>query len=147
MTSIFGSSMEVFICVDGESSHRSGRYSYQGSDGTEFQATVGSGDSPRATGGAGGTPGGTPGFHCGSAFATVVSVAGPWPPVAVPVPFRLEANTPAEKLRCEVGAAFRWFHMSCAVRRRQSPAGNSRPTSYPALSTTRPIAVLSHAVE
>ena len=95
VTSIFGSSMEVFICVDGETSHGSGRYSYVGSDGAEAKATVGS--SSR-----GGAVAAAPGFHCGSAFATIVSVAGPWPPVAVPVPFRLEAETPEEKLRCEV---------------------------------------------
>lgn len=40
-------------------------------------------------------------FHCGSAFATVVSVAGPWPPVAVPVPFRLQPSSDVERLRCE----------------------------------------------
>lgn len=100
VTSIFGSSMEVLVCVDGESSHGSGRYSYLGADGTECAATVGS-VAAREGGASPGAPP-APGFHCGSAFATVVSVAGPWPPVAVPVPFRLQAQTPAEKLRCQV---------------------------------------------
>lgn len=76
VTSIFGSSMEVLICVDGESS------SAYGDEDSRMEGT-------------------TPCFHCGSAFATVVSVAGPWPPVAVPVQFRLQPSTADEMLRCE----------------------------------------------
>ena len=124
VTGIFGSSMEVYICVDGES--------------------PGSGPSaggPQENGSNHGVEAAPGVFHCGSAFATVsfavcccpchqrvqpaaawvlhqqcldakfgnadaqvVSAAGPWPPVAVPVPFRLEPSTEEERLRCKVQA-------------------------------------------
>lgn len=82
VTGVFGSSMEVLICVDAESSN-GGLQDSVSDDGTEQTS---------------------PCFHCGSAFATVVSVAGPWPPVAVPVQFQLQPSTPEEKLRCENAA-------------------------------------------
>ena len=41
--------------------------------------------------------------HCGSAYATVVSVDGNGDPV--PVPFYLAPETAVEKLRCQVRAA------------------------------------------
>ena len=131
VTGIFGSSMEVYICVDGESPGSSP-----------------SAGGPQENGSNHGVEAAPGVFHCGSAFATVgtgsrtafayccprhqrawpaaaralhqdiclytrfgdgdaqvVSAAGPWPPVAVPVPFRLEPSTEEERLRCKVWAA------------------------------------------
>lgn len=102
VTSIFGSSMEVLICVDGESS--CGQY---GEMDSRSDST-------------------TPCFHCGSAFATVVSVAGPWPPVAVPVQFRLQPSTPDEKLRCESAPQRRADRL--AMRRALVAYQSSRPS-------------------
>ncbi len=96
VTSIFGSSMEVLICVDGESPGGSAAADAAVAHDTRrggAEHGTGNGD------GAGGSASGV--FHCGSAFATVVSVAGPWPPVAVPVPFRLQPSSDVERLRCE----------------------------------------------
>ena len=127
VTGIFGSSMEVYICVDGESPGSSP-----------------SAGGPQKNGSNHGVEAAPGVFHCGSAFATVslvaaflfccpchqqvlpaaaralrqeggnirlamvdpqvVSAAGPWPPVAVPVPFRLEPSTEEERLRCKVRA-------------------------------------------
>ena len=53
-------------------------------------------------------------FHCGDAYATVVSVDTKGNPVELP--FELHPDSPADKLRCAEAA----YRLACAVRNTKS---------------------------
>ena len=55
-------------------------------------------------------------FHCGDAYATVVSVDTKGNPVELP--FELRPDSPADKLRCAEAA----YRSACAARHAKSPA-------------------------